>query len=172
MEYILTIASKYTFDSKKVKDFVIKNCKGKILNLFAGKNLLGLNEFRIDLDETMPKLDYIGNGLDYLKYSPFENHMYDTVIFDPPWNDRKAREKYNGRTMGKFQWWKPHIIKRLNPGGLIISAGYDIRYFTKEDKYNRFKRIITLVVDQPGDIKPFFVTVEKYMKSENLGSWL
>ena len=81
-----------------------------------------------------------------------------TFIFDPPWNARKAREKYEGRYIGKFTKLKEDIVKLLNPRGKIISAGYKISYFGKKRGFNLEK---VLVVNPGGDINPFFIVVER-----------
>ena len=52
-EYLKTPLNKYTFSIKPIREWVEKNSEGKVLNLFAGKTKLNLDEFRVDADKTM-----------------------------------------------------------------------------------------------------------------------
>lgn len=94
----------------------------------------------------------------FIQFALEDDITFDTIIFDPPWNARKAREKYEGRYIGKFTKLKEDIVKLLNPGGKIISAGYKISYFGKKRGFTLDK---VLVVNSGGDINPFFISVEK-----------
>jgi len=50
---IKTNLRRYTFESPKIKEWVESRAEGNVLNLFAGKTLLNLNEVRNDVDESM-----------------------------------------------------------------------------------------------------------------------
>ena len=47
---INTNLNKYTFKSKKIKNWVEQNCGNNVLNLFVGDTLLDVNEIRNDVD--------------------------------------------------------------------------------------------------------------------------
>jgi len=51
--YLLQPPKRYTFEQPKLKQWVEKWCVGKVLNLFAGKVKLNVDEYRVDLDKTM-----------------------------------------------------------------------------------------------------------------------
>ena len=146
---------RYTFKPKKIMDYVIKECEKDILNLFAGKTELGMEEFRVDLDENMPNLSYCGDSTEFLENN---EKFWKTIIYDPPWNARKSKEKYKGRFYGKYQRIKDLIDLRLELGGKVISAGYEISYMGKKRGYNLEK---LLVVNPGGEIRPFFISTER-----------
>ncbi len=50
---IRTNLRRYTFESRKIKAWVENRSKGKVLNLFAGKTVLNLDEVRNDIDKEM-----------------------------------------------------------------------------------------------------------------------
>ena len=52
LEIIKTSLNRYTFKSKKIRKWVENNSSGVCLNLFAGKTLLDIDEFRVDVDKS------------------------------------------------------------------------------------------------------------------------
>lgn len=51
--YLSQPPKKFTFEQPKLKKWIEENSKGKVLNLFAGKTKLNLNETRVDINEEM-----------------------------------------------------------------------------------------------------------------------
>lgn len=86
LEYMKTPLNKYTFSIKPIREWVEKNSKGRVLNLFAGKTKLKLNEVRVDSDKTMNADIYI-DAYDYVKQC---KDKFDTIILDPPYADTIA----------------------------------------------------------------------------------
>ena len=166
LSYIEDGCYKWTFDAKKVKKFVENNCQGKVLNLFAGKNRLSVNEVRVDIsDEFFPGFD-IG-AEEFIKMAKEEGWKFDTIIYDPPWNERKSKEFYDGNYIGKFTKLKNGIVSLLKQSGIIISLGYEITNFGK----SRGMLLIKLLIVNPkGEIRPYFASIEKQIP--NLGYYI
>lgn len=124
LSYFRTTLLRYTFDSQKTFDWVVDRCEGKVLNLFAGLNLLPVDEVRNDLNEDMPA-DYHMDAVLFLKFWG-ENHSekFNTVILDPPYSYRKGMRKYQGRTCSNFKLVKDFIPSVLAPEGRVITFGY------------------------------------------------
>lgn len=162
LKLINDICVKYTFDAKKVKEYVVSNCEKKTLNLFAGMNVLatdGIDETRIDLDVDMPDLDFNCSAEVFI--NSYIGDKFDTIIYDPPWNERKAKEFYEGRYIGRFQKLKEGIVRQLKLGGIIISAGYEITNFGKKRGFEQEK---LLIVNSHGEIRPYFISIERHVK--------
>ena len=162
LKLINDICHKYTFDAKKVREYVVKHCEKKTLNLFAGINVLaidGVDETRIDLDNEMPDLDFCCSAEEFI--ASYIGDKFDTIIYDPPWNERKAKEFYEGRYIGRFQKLKAGIVKQLKLGGIIISAGYEISNFGKKRGFEVEK---LLIINPYGEIRPYFISIERYVK--------
>lgn len=163
---------KWTFDAKKVKKVVENNCKGDVINLFAGKNKLHLpnlpEETRVDVsDEFRP--DFNIKAEHFIKFALKNNIRCDTIVYDPPWNERKSKEFYEGHYIGKFTKLKNNLIKILNPKGIIISVGYEISNFGK----NRMMTVDKLYVVNPfGEIRPYFISIEGLVKTPDIREWL
>jgi len=127
IELINTNLRRYTFDSPKIKKWVEENSKGKVLNLFAGKNKLNLDEVRNDLDKEA-LAEHNMDALDFVKQCKEE---FDTIILDPPYALRKAMEMYNGNYSSKFKQIADEIPRILKKDGKVISFGYHSTFLGK-----------------------------------------
>jgi len=155
--YMAAGCSRWTFDVNKVRRFVEKNCKGSVLNLYAGKNRLSVNEIRVDISNGF-KPDYHMSDEIFIKLSVKENLRFDTIIYDPPWNERKSKEFYDGNYIGKFTKVKNNLVSLLNESGVIISLGYEITNF---GRWRGMELIKIAVIDPKGEIRPYFISIEK-----------
>jgi hypothetical protein len=160
LHYIEGGLYKYTFRVKKVKEAVEEECRefaSEVLNLFAGETALDVEEFRVDLsDEFSP--DFHGDAFDFLKQSMLINRKWDIIVYDPPFNERKSKEFYEGRRVGKYTKMKDSIVECLNVGGKIVGLGHEISNFGK----GRGMDIESLYVVNPfGEIRPYFISVER-----------
>ncbi len=115
--YIPTNLNKFTFISPRMKEWVENKCKGEVLNLFAGKTVLDMNEYRVDVDRKMIA-HYYGDAYEYAKNC---KKRYDTVLLDPPYAYRKAMEMYNGHYSSKFKLIADELIRITDR---VISFGY------------------------------------------------
>jgi len=122
-EYLEQPPKKYTFEQPKLKKWVEKQCKGKVLNLFAGKTKLEVDETRVDLSEEF-KPDYCMDAFDFVILAKEKGWKYDTIILDPPYSLRKSMEKYKGKTCSNFVKIKEELPYILNEKGIIITFGY------------------------------------------------
>ena len=123
--YLWQPPKKWTFEMKKVKKYVEEECEGKVLNLFAGKTKLNVDETRVDSsNEFQP--DYNVDALEFIEFWEKENKpLFDTIILDPPYNLRKANEKYKGHYTNKWIQTLKSIGKILKPNGKTITLGFN-----------------------------------------------
>lgn len=121
--YLKQPPRKYTFEMPKVKKWVESKCKGKVLNLFAGKTLLHVPEIRVDIDSEMPAY-YHMDAYDYVEQSIEMKMKFDTVILDPPYSLRKSMEKYNGKIVSKHVKILNILPKIIKYNGIVVSFGY------------------------------------------------
>ena len=125
-----------------------------MLNLFAGKTKIWVNEFRVDIDPEM-KPDFLGDAFDFVNTTEMK---FDTVIFDPPYNLRKAREKYGGRYIGSLTKIKNILPQIIKPGGLVLSYGYDSVGMSRK---RGFEKIAICLVCHSGDHNDTICLVER-----------
>lgn len=91
LTYIQTNLNRYTFQVLQIKKWVESRSQGKVLNLFAGKTKLNLDETRVDINPEFNP-DYIMDAYDFVKLYSFLLHndkvnlnLFDTIILDAPY---------------------------------------------------------------------------------------
>jgi len=145
--YLTQPPRRYTFQQPQLKKWIEDNCKGIVLNLFAGITKLNIDEVRVDIDKTA-LADYYMDAFDFVNLAIEQKVKYDTIILDPPYNIRKAREKYNGKYIGSFTKIKNLLPKILNNDGIIITLGYDTVGMSKS---RGFKKVGICLICHGGD---------------------
>ena len=139
LELVRTNLRRYTFDSPKIKKWVEENSKGKVLNLFAGKNKLDLDEVRNDKDKSM-NANYHKDALNFIR--EWEGEKFDTIILDPPYSYRKSMEMYNGNRNSRFKMIADEIPRILKKDGIVISFGYHSTFLGKKRNFELNKLCI------------------------------
>jgi len=155
--YLEQPPARWTFDMAKLKEWVETHCTGRVLNLFAGKNRLAVNEYRVDIsNEYQP--DSVCDAFDFVALT---EDRFGTIVLDPPYNLRKAREKYHGNYVGSLTKIKNELPRILNVGGRIISLGYDS---VGMGNCRGFRKIAICVVCHGGDHNDTIGLVEQYQQ--------
>lgn len=121
--YIKTSMNRWTFQSKKIKQWVESRCEGKVLNLFAGKTVLDVWEFRVDINPEMVADKYM-DALEYVKQATQYGNIFNTVLLDPPYSYRKSMTKYDGKIASNLKVVCDLLPQILSPEGLVITFGY------------------------------------------------
>ena len=152
--YMLQPPNIWTFKQPRLKIWCEKWCKGKVLNLFAGKVKMDVDEYRVDISkEFNPNI-----VCDAQKFIETTKLKFDTIIFDPPYNWRKARESYKGNYIGNERKLKDILSRVLNKNGRVISFGYDS---TGMAKSRGFKKIAICLVCHNGNHHDTICLVEE-----------
>ena len=132
LELIHTNLRRYTFQCPKIKKWVEDNSFGLVLNLFAGKTKLDLNEVRNDLDETM-NAEYHKEALEFV--TEYKGPKFDTVILDPPYSYRKSMEMYNGKRNSRFKLIADNLQRILSSSANVISFGYHSTFLGSKRRF-------------------------------------
>jgi len=154
--YLYQQPARYTFEQPKLKAWCEKWCNGYVLNLFAGLvRFKNLTEFRVDIsNEFLPNI-----CMDAQEFVETTNQTFDTVIFDPPYNWRKSREKYgDGRYIGNEKKLKDILPRVLNSHGRVISFGYDTVGMSRS---RGFEKIAICIVCHSGNHHDTLCVVEE-----------
>ena len=158
LTYLKVPLNKYTFSVKPIREWVTSRSNGEVLNLFAGKTKLDLNELRIDSDPTM-NADIYSDAYDFVFNT---NKTFDTVILDPPYAYRKSMEMYNGNKMSRLNALKDSLYNKTNTNGLIITFGY---HSVSMGTNRGFEQVEILLMSHGGAIHDTIAVVER--KIEN-----
>jgi hypothetical protein len=157
--YLKQPPTKWTFSTPKTKEWVESRCEGHTLNLFAGKTKLNVNEVRVDLSPEEAEADYYIDAFEFIQYWIINGtKAFNTIILDPPWNIRKAREKYQGRYIGSFTKIKNELHKIMAPNCKVITFGYDS---TGMSKSRGFEKEEILLINNSGDHNDVIAVVER-----------
>lgn len=156
MDYLMQPLGRWTFKSApKVKTWIESQCKGKVLNLFAGQTRLEVDEFRIDMsDEFEP--DLVMNAIDFIHTTDMK---FDTILLDPPYSYRKSKELYGDRKMGPMPILKNGIERITNPGHRVITLGYETCGMGK--KRGPYEKIALAVVCHGGEQRDTLILCEE-----------
>ena len=152
--YLYQPPKRWTFEMPALKAWVEGWCKGKVLNLFAGKTRLNVDEYRVDISEEFNP-DHVGDAYEFVTTTDMK---FDTVILDPPYNLRKSREKYNGNYIGSFTKIKNALTRILNDKARVITLGYDSVGMSRS---RGFKKLAICLVCHSGDHNDTIVVVEE-----------
>jgi hypothetical protein len=152
--YLTQPPKRFTFEQPKLKLWCESWCKGKVLNLFAGLTKMNCDEFRVDCNKEM-LADWYGDAFDFISTTEMK---FDTIIFDPPYNLRKSREKYGGAYIGSLTKIKNALPRIMNDGARIIHFGYDSVGMAK---CRGFKKIAICLVCHNGDHNDTICLVEE-----------
>ena len=155
--YIEAPAAKWTFDPDSVRRYVESHLRGRVLNLFAGRTRLRHDGevVRNDLDETIDA-DHHFDAVEVA--DNFPPRSFDTVVLDPPYNVRKAREKYNGRYRGAFTVVKDRLIPLVKLGGRVVHFGYAS---TGMSRSRGFEKREVCLINHKGDHNDTICVVEE-----------
>ncbi len=155
--YLSQPPKKYTFEMLKLKRWTEEICVGKVLNLFCGQTKLNVDETRVDLNKEMPA-DYYMDAYKFVNMAKEKGWKFDTIIFDPPYNLRKSREKYFGIYTSELRKIKTILPDIIESRGIVISYGYDTAGLGKK---RGFIKTEICVVNHSGDHNDTLVVVER-----------
>jgi len=153
--FLQTPLNRYTFKSKKIKEWVENHVEGSVLNLFAGKTKLNCNEVRNDID-VKAEAAYHHDALEFCKL--YNDAKFNTILLDPPYSYRKSMEMYEGRVMSPFNALKDEICKIISPNGIVITFGYCSVSMGKKRGFN-VEHI--LIMSHGGAIHDTIATIER-----------
>ena len=153
-DYMRTPLRRYTFENKRICEWVRAQCYGSVLNLFAGKTTVCESEVRNDVDPSMPA-EYHLDALAFAERWPAE--PFDTVILDPPYSYRKSMEMYGGRVQSPFNAMKDALLRILAPEGRVITFGYHSNVMGGK---RGFELVKLLVMSHGGAIHDTIAAVE------------
>lgn len=168
-DYFTTnVLTKWTFESKPIREWTESHLQGKVLNACAGKTRLHhTNEIITnDLNEDLNP-DYSIDVAELSKY--LDESSFDTIVFDPPWTLYQANLRYDGNHVystgdnidskininelpididkNKSQYGHARLAKEnfdylLKDGGKVIQITYHGTCMPDRLNYKREERVI------------------------------
>lgn len=116
---------KWTFQMPKVRTWIESRIEGRTLNLFGGITRLTGDVVHNDLQ---PELclpgDLSRDACDGAQWVDLE-HVFDTVVFDPPYSFHQAVVSYGLKKQQKVSHARDVVEWVLKPGGRVLSLGFN-----------------------------------------------
>ena len=156
--YMKTPLRKYTFENRRIREWLERKVEGKVLNLFAGKTLLNCREVRNDIREEMPA-EYHMDALE--RVETWMGDPFDTIILDPPYAYRKSMEMYGGAISSPFNQIKNFIHNILTLEGIVITFGYHSNVMGEK---RGFSQEHLLLMSHGGAIHDTIAIIERKVK--------
>jgi hypothetical protein len=142
-----------------VREWIEKECEGKVLNLFAGITKLGVDEVRNDLDPEAIA-DHYMDAVQFLRR--WEGRKFDTILLDPPYSYRKSMELYKGIRCSPFRQLKDALMRCLQPQGRVITLGYHSIVMGRNRSFQLEK---VCLLSHGGATHDTIISVERWKKS-------
>jgi len=123
LSYHSVSPNKWTFKSKKIRQWVEARLTGRVLNACAGKTKLTHDDriIRNDIDEDREADLHV----DVCQIADhFEAGSFDTIVYDPPFSSYQSNTEYDGKDVGDDALAKRQFDELLAEGGRVIQFGF------------------------------------------------
>ncbi len=121
IDHITCPLGRHIFSVRPIRKWVEDHCEGSVLNLFAGKTRLDVDEIRNDADRDADA-DFHMDAFEFL--DKWQGGPFDTILLDPISAIRKNGDTDGSRVTSSFRRLKDAIVKHLKPAGKVITFGY------------------------------------------------
>ena len=118
------ILSRWTFDYAAARDIVREEMQGRVLNACAGKTQLD-HDAEIVRNDLNPERD-ADMHVDVCEIGEHvEPQSFDTVLFDPPFDEKQAETKYDGMHAMDVYAALEQFNEIVRPGGKVVCFGWN-----------------------------------------------
>lgn len=147
----------WTFQCDQVRRVVEDALTGRVLNACAGKTKLNHSGeiVRNDLNPERDADHHVDVGtIDEL----FEPDTFDTVVFDPPFDQGQADEHYESMHARQLVPARKKLIELVRPGGVFVELGWNLQSASEQRGWGRDALHI---FDRGPTLQPVFLTVDR-----------
>jgi threonine dehydrogenase-like Zn-dependent dehydrogenase len=135
------VFGRWTFEYRPAREFVEERLQGRVLNACAGKTHLDYDGeiVRNDLNREMDADFHV--DVDELA-DHFDPLSFDTIVFDPPYDDIQAVDKYDSlRADGVLRAFD-QFTELVRPGGAVITFGWNSWGMRSHDVFDREETVL------------------------------
>lgn len=147
----------WTFECDQVRRVVEKALTGRVLNACAGKTKLRHSDevVRNDINPDRDADHHVDVGeIDGL----FDPDTFDTVVFDPPFDQSQADEHYESMHARDLVPARKKLIELVRPGGRFVELGWNLQAANEQRGWSREELHI---FDRGPTLQPVFLTVDR-----------
>jgi hypothetical protein len=149
--------SRWTFDYTPARKFVEERLKGRVLNACAGQTELN-HDGEIVRNDLNPECD-ADTHHDVAEIADhFVTGEFDTVIFDPPFDEKQAETKYDGLHAKDVYAALDQFQQLVGPDGLVITFGWNSWGMSS---FGAFEREETVLFQRGPIHRDYIATVDR-----------
>jgi len=160
-----TRIGKWTFGTKMVRDVVLDNVQGRVLNACAGETKLekrGCKFVRNDVDSSIEADSHVDvRTID----EHYEAASFDGAILDPPFDPGRAAKLYEGWHGQEYSNARDAVAELVRPGGIVIELGWNSWSLSDKDGWEPVEHHIYRQSSFKADIH---LTVDRRIQQERL----
>lgn len=135
------VFGRWTFEYQPARQFVENRLNGRVLNACAGKSVLDYDGeiVRNDLNPEMDA-DYHLDVCEFADYFPRQS--FDTVVFDPPFDDLQAADKYDSLRADSVLEAFQQFSELVRPNGCVITFGWNSWGMRSHEIFDREETVL------------------------------
>jgi threonine dehydrogenase-like Zn-dependent dehydrogenase len=135
---------------------VRKECVGRVLNACAGKTTIE-HSGAVVRNDINPDRD-ADTHVDVCEIADhFASQSFDTILFDPPFDEQQAEEKYDGMHAMDVYAALEQFNELVRPGGKVVCFGWNSWGM---ESFGAFERSRTLLLGRGPIHRDVIVTVD------------
>jgi hypothetical protein len=142
---------RWTFEYEPAREFVENRLHGRVLNACAGKT-------KLDHDGEVVRNDLNPERDADLHVDHFVPGEFDVVVFDPPFDDTQADDKYDGLRADSLLEAFEEFQKLVRPHGRVITFGWNSWGMSSIDAFDREE---TVLLQRGPCLRDVIVTVDR-----------
>lgn len=148
---------RWTFEYQPAREFVEDRLHGRVLNACAGKTKLD-HDGEVVRNDLNPERD-ADLHVDVTEIADhFVTGEFDVVVFDPPFDDHQAEDKYDGLRADSVLEAFQQFQKLVRPNGHVITFGWNSWGMTSIDAFDREE---TVLLQRGPCLRDVIVTVDR-----------
>lgn len=132
---------RWTFEYQPAREFVEKRLRGRVLNACAGQTKLD-HDGEIVRNDLNPEIeaDYHRDVCELAEN--FSRESFDTVVFDPPFDDLQAADKYDSLRVDSVLEAFNQFAMLVRPNGIVITFGWNSWGMRSHDHFGREETLL------------------------------
>jgi len=124
LSYHTVAPNRWTFTSDKIRAWVERRLRGRVLNACAGKTTLA-HDHEIVRNDLNPERN-ADTHHDVVEIADhFGPQSFDTVVFDPPFDDLQAADKYDSLRADSVLAAFEQFATLVRAGGVVVTFGWN-----------------------------------------------
>ncbi len=132
---------RWTFEYPPARRFVQQRLRGDVLNACAGRVRL-CHDGAVHRNDLNPEID-ADTHVDVANITEeFTPESFDTVVFDPPYDDLQAADKYDSLRADDVLAAFDGFGQLLRPGGRVLSFGWNSWGMTSVPAFEREETVL------------------------------